>query len=256
MQLFFLENALENEFGTNNETTTLYHLRLGKRITIFVNKNGEKRSLTISKIEDLPSAYDQIAKSLKTGNKLETFKNMNRKNITSLQKNMNRNRIKSEKITYAKLGFGALSHKNAVGNVNVGFGYRREFDEFGLDIGFLNFMIPSTDYNDEEYSGDSEWIKLAVMYFFDPYANSSFYVSGGTSYGYSYLRTNKYYDDYSNSGLRANLTLGYSTFRISNIRFYTELEGIIPFYELSNDDDIDTSKEYAMILKFSLVAGW
>jgi hypothetical protein len=227
------EEAL-GEAGTDvvregcSETWTIYHVRLGKSITVVVQSPQGTRRERVKKVEDLPATYHQLANSILNGtdNTAESA-NVDRRNVTDSQSE--RKRISADAIWYAKLGYGSTPAAGFHSGPAFGFGRRWELDSIGINLGFLNFIM----YQDsDEFSGTSAgWIELGADYFFSPYGNNSAYIGAGLSLGNHSIPDPG--GDYENAGLQGKATLGYEMFRASTIRLIGHFDATLPMYRLT-----------------------
>jgi hypothetical protein len=222
-----------------NETWTLYHVRLGK------------------KIEDLPATYHQLAHAIVNGKEnTNDGSSVDRRNVTDSQSH--RKRVSADAVWYAKLGYGSTPAAGFHAGPAFGFGRRWELDSVGINLGFLNFIL----YQDsEEFRGASAgWIELGADYFFDPYANSTAFVGAGLSLGNHSIPSDT--GDYENAGLQGKATLGYEMFRASTIRLSALLEATLPMYRLTRTtiDPITSAEDddhvYSPTFQLSLGLGW
>jgi hypothetical protein len=240
-----------------SETWTLYHVRLGKSITVVVQSPRGTRRERVKKIEDLPATYHQLAHAIVNGaDNTSDGASVDRRNVTESQSD--RKRVNADAVWYAKLGYGSTPAAGFHAGPAFGFGRRWELDSIGINLGFLNFILYQ---NSEEFNGTSAgWIELGADYFFDPYANSSAYVGAGLSLG------NHSIPDaggrYSNAGLQGKGSFGYEMFRASTIRLFVHFDATLPMYRLSRshvDPETQTDVEehvYAPTFQLSLGLGW
>lgn len=242
------------------ETWTLYHVELGKSITLVVQSPRGTRRERVKKIEDLPATYHQLTRAILTGTEnTNDSGNVDRRNVTESQNE--RKRVRADAVWYAKLGYGFTPADGFHGGPGFGFGRRWELDSVGINLGFLNFIL----YQDsDEFRGASAgWIELGADYFFDPYANSSPYVGAGLSLGNHSIPSAD--GDYENAGLQGKATLGYEMFRASTIRLSLHFDATLPMYRLSrttyllgsdgsNQEDVD--HVYSPTFQLSLSLGW
>jgi hypothetical protein len=212
----------------------------------------------LNKIEDLPGAYSQMVRSLISGAAATNDSSaVDRKNVTSNQDQQNR--VRADAIWYAKLGYGATTADDVHAGPQFGFGRRWELDRFGIDLGFLNFLMYQSS---SEFQGVSAgWVEIGFDYFFDPSANHTFYVGAGLSLG-SHTIPGGSRGDFTGGGLQGKATLGYEMFRASTIRMLIQLESTAPFFQLSRsyfDEATATQRTehtYAPNLLLSLGLGW
>ena len=241
-----------------DETWTLYHVRLGKSITVVVQSPRGTRRERVKTIEDLPATYHQLTHAIVSGTENTTDGgNIDRRNVTEAQGD--RRRVNADAIWYAKLGYGVTPASGFHGGPAFGFGRRWELDNVGINLGFLNFIMYQ---NSEEFSGASAgWIELGADYFFDAYANSSGYVGAGLSLGNHSIPADEG-DPYENAGLQGKFILGYELFRASTIRLLGQVETTLPMFRLSRDVyDPVTGEEreqhvYSPTFQLSLGLGW
>jgi hypothetical protein len=240
-----------------NETWTLYHVRLGKSITVVVQSPRGTRRERVKKIEDLPATYHQLAHAIISGKEnTNDGSSVDRRNVTDSQSQ--RKRVSADAVWYAKLGYGSTPAAGFHAGPAFGFGRRWELDSVGINLGFLNFIL----YQDsEEFRGASAgWIELGADYFFDPYANSTAFVGAGLSLGNHSIPSDT--GDYENAGLQGKATLGYEMFRASTIRLSALLEATLPMYRLTRTtiDPITSAEDddhvYSPTFQLSLGLGW
>lgn len=240
-----------------DETWTLYHVRLGKSITVVVQSPRGTRRERVKKIEDLPATYHQLAHAIVHGKEnTNDGSSVDRRNVTDNQSN--RKRVSADAVWYAKLGYGSTPAAGFHAGPAFGFGRRWELDSVGINLGFLNFIL----YQDsEEFRGASAgWIELGADYFFDPYANSTAYVGAGLSLGNHSIPSDS--GDYENAGLQGKATLGYEMFRASTIRLSAQFDATLPMYRLTRTtiDPItnleDDDHVYSPTFQLSLGLGW
>jgi len=240
------------------ETWTVYHVRLGDSVTVTVQGPRGTRKERLNKIEDLPAMYSQMVRSMLSGAAATTDSSaVDRKNVTSGQNQQQR--VRADAIWYAKLGYGATSADEFHAGPQFGFGRRWELDRFGIDLGFLNFLMYQ---NSSEFEGVSAgWVEIGFDYFFEPSANNTFYIGAGLSLG-SHSIPGGSRGEFTGGGLQVKGTLGYEMFRASTIRLLIQLESTAPLYRLSRTYyDPATSVEstdhtYAPNLLLSLGLGW
>jgi hypothetical protein len=240
-----------------SETWTIYHVRLGKSITVVVQSPQGTRRERVKKLEDLPATYHQLANAILNGtdNTAESS-SVDRRNVTDTQSE--RKRISADAIWYAKLGYGSTPAAGFHSGPAFGFGRRWELDSIGINLGFLNFIL----YQDsDEFRGASAgWIELGADYFFSPYGNNSAYVGAGLSLGNHSIPDPG--GDYENAGLQGKATLGYEMFRASTIRLIGHFDATLPMYRLTRSTfDAVTQTDvrehvYSPTFQLSLGLGW
>lgn len=240
-----------------SETWTLYHVRLGKSITVVVQSPRGTRRERVKKVEDLPATYHQLARSIVSGKEnTNDSAAVDRRHVSDSQSE--RKRVSADAVWYAKLGYGSTPAAGFHAGPAFGFGRRWELDSVGINLGFLNFIL----YQDsEEFSGSSAgWIDLGADYFFDPYANGSAYVGAGLSLGHHSLSDEG--GDYDNAGLQGKATFGYEMFRASTIRLSLHFDATLPMYRLTRTtvDPLtgaeDEDHVYSPTFQLSLGIGW
>src|SRR5260221_14454621 len=84
----------------------LTHVRLGE--TIYVSLSGPygRREATALGIDDLPAVYNQMARSLVTGQPMNLRGVVDRTNVSATQANALR--VNSDSVFYVRLGYGAI----------------------------------------------------------------------------------------------------------------------------------------------------
>ena len=240
-----------------SETWTLYHVRLGKSITVVVQGPQGTRRERVKKLEDLPATYHQLTHAIITGTENTNDSGaVDRRNVTESQNEPRR--VIADAIWYAKLGYGSTPAAGFHAGPAFGFGRRWELDSIGINLGFLNFIL----YQDaEEFRGASAgWVELGADYFFNPYGNSSGYIGAGLSLGNHSIPDDD--GDFQNAGLQAKGTCGYEMFRASTIRLTAHFDATLPMFRLSrtNIDPVTlaevTEHVYSPTFQLSLMLGW
>ena len=214
-------------------TYTVSHIRLGTTITVTLSGPAGSREATALGLDDLPAVYSQMVRSLTTGQPLGLGV-VDRTNVSATQ-DVPPRRVHAEGSWYARVGYGSLVGQSAGGGAAFGFGYRAEFDRFGLDISFLNGQV-----NDARgYSGPSSsaWslIKLQGLVFSNPTGNRSAYFGGGLGYGRAEIRaatTGNFPKSGHGSGLQAGLTAGYEIARATSTRVFVQADATLPLYRV------------------------
>jgi hypothetical protein len=222
------------------DTYSLSHIRLGS--TIIVTLTGAARTWDgrAMGLDDLPAVYSQLVRAATTGQPMGSLAVVDRGNVSAAQDQIPR-RVQSDGYFHAKLGhstlFGAPTHSAAA----FGFGYRAEFDRFGLDLSFLNLQLANTGSYRAASSSTSSLVKLEGLYFLNPAGNRSAYVGGGLSYGRTSLRDADTGDwsspaKYGNgSGLQGELTAGYEIARVTSTRVFVQADVTLPFYNVVSE---------------------
>jgi hypothetical protein len=225
------ENGVEVAREGCTETWTLYHVRLGKTVTVVVQGPRGTRRERVKTVEDLPAVYSQLTRAIVTGTENTTeSNNVDRRNVTEAQTETRR--VAADAIWYAKLGYGATPANELNSGPAFGFGRRWELDRIGIDLSFLNFLLYQTSNGIDGTSVG--WVELGVDYFFSPYANNSLFMGAGLSLGSHALPSDEG-EEYTGGGLQGKVTLGYELFRASTIRLLVEADARLPFHRLSRD---------------------
>jgi hypothetical protein len=238
-----------------NETWTLYHVRLGRSITVVVQSPSGTRRERVESLEDLPALYHQLTHAILVGSE-NTNDAVDRRNVTSAQNQ--RRHVSADAIWYTKLGYGSTPADGFHGGPAFGFGRRWELDRIGVNLSFLNFIL----YQDaDEFEGSSVgWIDLGADYFFDPYGSSSAYVGAGLSIGTHSIPSDR--GRYENAGLQGKVSAGYELFRASNIRLLLHADATLPMFRLSRTTSDPVSliqyeqHVYAPTFQLCLGLGW
>jgi hypothetical protein len=249
-----------------DQTYVVFHVKLGNSVSITLTGPQGYRQATAHGIEDLPNWYDQMVRSLLSGQPMSTSgTGVTRDNVATTQ--MAPNRVEADSLWYARLGYGMTFGGDLRKGPALGFGYRYELDSLGIDLSFLNFMVDSNDDNSNT-SGSlgvtATWIRLQALYFFNSMANGSSYLGAGLGWG----AAASYKTDtdaagvttssaFSGSGLEGQVTAGYEFLRASTIRMFAQADLTLPFY-MAHASGYNTSSEsrYLPSLTFSLGIGW
>ena len=224
------------------ETYTVSHIRLGSTIIVTLSGPAGSREGKALGLDDLPAVYSQLVRSITTGEPMGSLAVLDRTNVSASQDQPPR-RVQSDGVWYARVGYGSLFGPAAAeGGAAIGFGYRAEFDRFGLDVSFLNFQLDE----DGGYSGpsSSSWslVKLQGLYFTNPTGNRSAYFGGGLGYGRTEVRGSNSGDFMtstygSGSGLQAGLIAGYEIARVTSARVFVQADVTLPFYSVVFERD-------------------
>lgn len=213
------------------ETTyTIYSLRLGNSITANISgPNGSQKQKARS-LDELPETYEQITVSVLTGDDSQ-MAGTTRHNVTSRQSAPRR--VRADSIYYARLGYGLITGGDVATGPAFGFGWRYELDNMGIDISALNFTISDSKTDAASFS----LLRLGALYFFDPVANSTAYLNGGLSWGWTVteFEENDVTRTYEDNGLQGEIGVGYEFMRTSTIRLFVEANALLPFYTVDYD---------------------
>ena len=236
------------------------HTQLGA--TIFVTLSGPKgeREATAIGLDDLPAVYNQMVRSVLTGEPMDLQGVVDRANVSVMQ--AAKQRVDSDSIFYARLGYGAMFADQRQPLTSIGpIGYRHELDSFGIDVSFLNFQVngPASSggyYGPSTTSGS--WIKLEGLYFTRPLANATPYLGAGLSWNWASIADGR--TDWGGNGLQGELTAGYEMARASTIRLFVQADLGLPFYTLTPVSYLRPaamlSSQYAPSATISVGLGW
>ncbi|HUI49097.1 MAG TPA: hypothetical protein VL119_10395 [Acidimicrobiia bacterium] len=192
----------------------LFDVRLGESITAYLATPRGTISGRVSKIDELPLLYDQLAHAYVTGTPMGE-QNVDRTNVTSDQAAPPR-RIVADAAVYFRLGYGAVTGNVHSEDPALGLGLRRELDHFAIDVSLLN-AVAWTSY---------DFIRLGGMWFQAPEASESLYLGMGIGFGGTFL------DGQDKTGLDGTLVLGYEILRASTLRVFVEAAATLPFYRV------------------------
>jgi hypothetical protein len=242
-----VENSLRGQdlnVASENCTTTytIYSLKLGNSVTANISGPEGSKTQKAHNIEELPETYDQMTAALISGEEGQTA-GVNRHNVT--KKQAAPRRVRADSIYYTRLGYGAVLGGDFASGPSVAFGWRYELDSVGIDISGLNFILDTSDGDGFTFT----LVRLGGMYFFDPVSDSTPYVGGALSWGWTgvYEELDDGFTTYSGNGLQGELTAGYEFLRSSTLRVFVEANAIAPFYtasrntfEANNDESVYT----------------
>jgi hypothetical protein len=247
------------------------HVQLGNTITITLSGPKGQRDATALGMDDVPAVYSQMVRSLLRGVAMAAPGIVDRTNVSNPQAAAP-NRVHSDSLLYARLGYGAMFGDRTYGGPSVGMiGYRREFDAVGIDVSFFNFQYKSSNvsygyYGTTGSSGtNGSWLKLEILRFFSRTSDKSPYVGAGVSVSSTNLDNDA--TSWSGSGLQGEITGGYELGRASTIRVFLQLDASLPFYKLSSQTyvyssvpppvaSVSVDSRYMPTLTFSLGLGW
>jgi len=244
----------------------LSHIELGATIVVTLSGPRGRREATAYGLDDLPPVYNQMVRSLVTGQPMTLRGVVDRSNVSMSQSA--KSRVVSDSVFYGRLGYGAVFVNGAHGVPSIGLiGYRHELDAFAIDVSFLNFGFSDRaagPYGAVNNASSGSWMKLEALRFTRPTANNSFYGGGGLSWGGASVDTGSQHFD--GNGIQGEFTAGYEAGRASTIRLFVQADATLPFYELSSTMySYDayyrglppvTSRRYAPALSVSLGLGW
>jgi len=256
----------------------LAHIKLGNTITVTLSGPRGDRQGTALGLDDLPALYNQMVRSLLTGQPMTGLAVVDRTNVTVAQATP-APRVRSDSFTYARLGYGGIFGDQTYRTPSFGFGYRAELDKVALDVSFLNFQAGPTDYYGSSASADSSsFLKLSGLYLLNRDANSTPYFGGGLSWGRTAINniqqteiarpptgpnTVYYYNTGGHgSGLQGELTAGYEFGRATTLRMFVQADAILPFYSVvsqtisSRGGVSERTSRYVPSLVMSVGLGW
>jgi hypothetical protein len=211
------------------------HVRLGNTIVVTISGPDSRREAIAQGTDDLPALYSQMVRSIVTGRPMTGLNVVDRTNVTESQASAQR--VHTDSLWYARLGYGALFGDSAYGTPALGFGYRAEFDRFGIDVAFLNFQFPMDDSYTSANASAQSILKLSGLFFLNPTANRTTYLGGGLSYGHQSFggaydpSATVFSTGWDGSGLQGELTAGYELARATTLRVFVQADVIVPFYQ-------------------------
>jgi hypothetical protein len=248
-----VEVADQNCLGTY----VVYHVKLGNSITVFLQGPQGYREASARAIEEIPSVYSQMVRSLLTGMPMSTTNGVvDRTNATAAQQAPNR--VQADSLWYFRLGYGGAAGVAVNTGPSFGFGYRYELDSLAVDLSFFNLLVAgSNDPMNTDRGVTGSWVKLMAIYYFDPTANGSFYLGGGIGYGVTAISNST--ATYSGSGLQGEAVAGFEFLRASTIRLFAEAEATAPFYTVYPTlvtTGVPGDRSYVPSFGVSLGLGW
>lgn len=246
------------------------HIQFGTRITITLSGPKGQRDATAKGMDDVPAVYSQMVRSLIRGQPMDAPGIVDRTNVSDTQASAP-NRIHSDSLYYARLGYGAIFGEDTYGVPSIGvFGYRHERDRLGIDVSFLNIQYKSVDSSYVYGSTSSgSWLKLELLRFTNPVSDRSLYFGGGLSWSYTDLDAglDNGYTSWHGSGLQGELTAGLELGRASSMLVFVQGDVGLPFYETQGDTytysmvppythTTVTTSRYAPSVTVSFGLGW
>jgi hypothetical protein len=240
---------------------TLAHIKLGNVIIVTLSGPQGQREGRALGMDDLPSLYNQMVRSMITGHAMSGFNVVDRTNVTKAQ--TTERRVPADSFTYARLGYGGTYGGGLKAGPAMGFGYRAELDSIAVDVSFLNYQIRSASPSFGQGSGyygsnggvSGSLLKLEGLYFLEPAANASGYLGGGLSWGGTSVSTSSgmVYTSSRGSGLQGELTAGYELPRASTLRMFVQADAVLPLYRTTADTG---TRKYTPSLTVSVGVGW
>lgn len=250
LQAFETENVAVDSSGTAcTDTYVVTNVKLGKTINVRMSGPLGERSGRSNGLDDLPNIYSQMVKSLVLGVPMGTGGGAtDRTNVTKEQAAPRR--VAADALKYVQLGYGLVRGDGVAAGPSFGFGYRRELDQYGLDISFLNFTIANETIDTDGVTGS--WLKLLGLYYQEPTADSTIYYGLGLSWGAAVV-TGDNAGTFTGSGLQGEAVVGYAAFRSSTIRGFAQLNATFPFYTAKGPND---ETRYTPYVVASVGIGW
>jgi hypothetical protein len=217
------------------ETYVVLHARLTKVISVSLRGPLGSRQANAGSLDELPLVYSQMVRSLKSGKPIGTGNEaLTRDNVTRRQELPVR--ATADHLGYTRLGVGFTRPDPGFVGGAIGFGYRYELDDFGIDVSFMNFTLTfdnQTVFNDE---GSFTPLRLYGCYFFDAASNTTPYVGIGPGVGGTFVDDDMN-RDFRGWGVQGELIGGFEFGRASNIRFAVDLLVTLPFYKVERGDE-------------------
>ncbi|MDB4953045.1 MAG: hypothetical protein JWO36_614 [Myxococcales bacterium] len=243
-------------------TYTVYNVKLGESITVYVTGPTGNREARASKLDELPLVYEQIAHSLVTGEAMGSGGgSIDRTNATNDQ--MAPRRAASDNLKFIRLGFGAVTgHKTTTGPA-FGIGYRYELDRMGIEVSGFNFITASSEIMTSSGTRTSsgavtgDIVRLSAFWYQNPLGNDTTFIGGGIGYGLN--ATCDETQCYSGSGIEGHIIGGYEMLRSSTIRMFGELDITLPFYKSGVTDFFNgtsTAQRYVPSVSLMVGLGW
>ena len=169
------------------EAYVVSHVRFGSRIMITLSGPTGQRDATALGMDDVPAVSSQMVRSLLRGQPMEAPGVVDRANVSETQAAA-QNRMHSDSVWYARLGYGAQFADQVYGGPSVSFfEYRREGNRYGIDVSFLNFQYKASDrtYDDYGPAGSSgitgTSLKLEILRYCSSQADRSPSIGAGLS---------------------------------------------------------------------------
>ena len=215
-----------------DEFYLISHVRFGDTITVtLAGPQGQRQGVAIG-MNDVPALYSQLVRALLSGEQVGSMRKVvDRGNVTVKQADPLR--VEADSMSYARLGYGAVFGSDTHGVATMGFGIRRELDAFAVDASFFNIQAkPPGGYYRAVSTSATSWVKLELLRYQNPKANSTAYYGGGLSWGT--VSSSNGSRSLSGGGLQGELTAGYELMRASNLRVFLQSDVVLPFYSVTS----------------------
>jgi hypothetical protein len=253
------------------ESYVVSHVTFGVRIMITLSGPKGQRNATALGLDDVPAVYSQMVRSLLRGERMEAPGVVDRTNVSATQA-ASQNRMHSDSVWYARLGYGTHFADQMYGGPAAGFfGYRREGNRYGIDVSFLNFQYKSSDRTYQNFSPQGSsgmtgtWLKLEILRYFSPAADRSPYIGAGLSLSTTNLDHDNTY--WEGDGLQGELTGGFEIGRAGSIHIFLQGDAGLPLYKLRSTTysyvnlgpsgyQATVSRRYVPTLTVSMGLGW
>jgi hypothetical protein len=227
--LLLLEDALASQGEAINAPCeakwSVSHVKLGAAVTVSLSRGGDKQTLKVAGLDELPAAYERLVRAIKSGQPVAAT--ADRSSVTASEANPNR--AEADPLVYMQIGGGATGLDPVQGGVALGVGYRHALDKIAIDISGFNFVVPSKIEESKQFS--MTLIEVGVLYYFDGEAASSPYAGGAVGYSFSTRDVGSGEEDSPvRGGAQGTATVGYELLRQSTIRLFPQLDVGVPFY--------------------------
>ena len=240
-------------------TYTIYNVKLGNAITVYVVGPTGTQQLRASKIDELPQVYEQIAHAIVTGTPVGSDQNTDRTNVTDAQTAPKR--VASDNLKYLSIGYGIVGGPGTPNGPAIGYGWRFELDRLAVEVSGNFSIVSSSDSMGNSHGGVAgDLIKLAGYFYQSPLSNASLYYGLGLGYGITFVCDSSLATAscYGGGGLEASPTIGYEMLRSSTIRFLIQLTAALPIYNASvsfTDASGNPVTDHKWVPMFSLSVG-
>lgn len=251
----------------------LSHIRLGADLDVSLEGLARRVEGDARGLEDLRPLYNQMVRSFVTGKPIAGFNVIDRTNVTAAQET-EAHRIPGDSFGYARVGYSGMFGDRVYGGGGFGFGHRTELDSLGIDVSFLNTIVPGSGgyYDTSAQAGSFELLRLEALHFLRPRANATAYVGGGVGYGWSsfdggtspFDNRTYYRTPFEGKGILGTVTVGYEAPRASVMRVFVQADVTLPFYLLESTRatygyggaGASIERRYAPSVAVSLGVGW
>jgi hypothetical protein len=132
----------------------------------------------------------------------------------------------SDSLWYLRLGAGGVVASGLKGGPAFGTGFRYNWASYGIDASIFDFILTKHGSSFDNPAGS--WLRIAFLFYADPFGADSFYYGGGLGWGTTQASIHDV--PFSNFGADIGLTAGLEMHRTGALRYFVQLDADLPTY--------------------------